>query len=255
MKKSPRAISKRTRFEVFKRDQFRCQYCGAASPEVLLTIDHIKPVADGGGRDILNLVTACNVCNAGKAAIPLSDSTAVAKQMNQVRVLADRREQMAMLVEWRDGLNSLENDKVQILADRINARMSPLFNSSLSAFGLETVRTWIKKFGMESALYGIDQATDTGSFVSLFRQMEQYSAAAAKVAREPQLREFWRIRSRLRSRRIRYGQEWAPIQDMRAAFKDGVTIDQMDIAVDSAHDYRGFCEQIGFVYKHPRSES
>lgn len=44
-----KAISKKTRFEVFKRDRFTCQYCGATPPGVLLHIDHIHPVAEGGG--------------------------------------------------------------------------------------------------------------------------------------------------------------------------------------------------------------
>jgi 5-methylcytosine-specific restriction endonuclease McrA len=52
-------IGKKLRFEVFKRDSFICQYCGARAPDVLLHADHIKPVADGGKTDVLNLITAC----------------------------------------------------------------------------------------------------------------------------------------------------------------------------------------------------
>lgn len=53
------AIGKKVRFEVFKRDKFVCQYCGAKAPDVVLHVDHIHPVAQGGRNDILNLVTAC----------------------------------------------------------------------------------------------------------------------------------------------------------------------------------------------------
>lgn len=70
MKRAP--ISKRTRFEVFKRDGFCCQYCGAHPPSVLLEVDHIDPVAAGGTNDPDNLVTACEPCNRGKGAVPLS---------------------------------------------------------------------------------------------------------------------------------------------------------------------------------------
>lgn len=65
-------ISKRVRFEVFKRDAFSCQYCGAHPPDALLEVDHITPVAEGGTNDEENLVTACFNCNRGKAAVPLS---------------------------------------------------------------------------------------------------------------------------------------------------------------------------------------
>ena len=58
-----KAIPKSVRFEVFKRDKFTCQYCGASAPDVILEIDHIRPVSKGGTNDILNLVTACRDCN------------------------------------------------------------------------------------------------------------------------------------------------------------------------------------------------
>lgn len=64
-------ISVRTRFEVFKRDEFTCRYCGRQSPLVVLHIDHIVPVIDGGTNDVINLVTACSDCNLGKSDVPL----------------------------------------------------------------------------------------------------------------------------------------------------------------------------------------
>ena len=60
-------LSKRQRFDVFKRDLFVCQYCGQKPPAVVLEVDHIVPVADGGGNDAHNLITACFDCNRGKA--------------------------------------------------------------------------------------------------------------------------------------------------------------------------------------------
>lgn len=63
--------SKRLRFEVFKRDRFTCQYCGAQPPGIVLVCDHIDPVKLGGQTTIDNLITACEPCNQGKAAKPL----------------------------------------------------------------------------------------------------------------------------------------------------------------------------------------
>ena len=62
------SLSKSKRFSIFTRDQFTCQYCGQRPPEVILEIDHINPVANGGDNDDLNLITSCYDCNRGKGA-------------------------------------------------------------------------------------------------------------------------------------------------------------------------------------------
>ncbi len=59
------AVSKRTRFEVLRRDELTCRYC--RSRDNALTVDHVVPVALGGSDDPSNLVAACKDCNAGKA--------------------------------------------------------------------------------------------------------------------------------------------------------------------------------------------
>lgn len=65
------AVTKRTRFEVLRRDNHTCQYCGGKAPDVVLQIDHVVPVALGGDDKPGNLVTACKECNAGKTSIPM----------------------------------------------------------------------------------------------------------------------------------------------------------------------------------------
>lgn len=62
------AISKHLRYEVFRRDGYRCRYCGAGPDDAKLTVDHVVPVALGGSDEPANLVTACDECNAGKSA-------------------------------------------------------------------------------------------------------------------------------------------------------------------------------------------
>jgi hypothetical protein len=65
------SISKKIRFEVFKRDGFKCQYCGQTPPAITLEVDHINPVSKGGEDDINNLITSCFDCNRGKSNIEL----------------------------------------------------------------------------------------------------------------------------------------------------------------------------------------
>lgn len=63
------AVSKRLRFEILRRDNHTCRYCGAAAPEVKLTVDHVMPEALGGTDDPNNLAAACEPCNSGKTSI------------------------------------------------------------------------------------------------------------------------------------------------------------------------------------------
>ncbi|MEV7815591.1 MULTISPECIES: HNH endonuclease [Streptomyces] len=60
-------VSKRKRFEVLRRDGFRCRYCGAAASAAELEVDHVTPVALGGTDELDDLVTSCGPCNDGKA--------------------------------------------------------------------------------------------------------------------------------------------------------------------------------------------
>jgi 5-methylcytosine-specific restriction endonuclease McrA len=54
------------RSEIFARDDFTCVYCGEASPEVELSVDHVEPRMRGGDNSSGNLVTACVGCNRAK---------------------------------------------------------------------------------------------------------------------------------------------------------------------------------------------
>lgn len=52
-----------TRFNVFLRDAFSCQYCGQRFPTQELTFDHVIPRSRGGRTTWENVVTACGSCN------------------------------------------------------------------------------------------------------------------------------------------------------------------------------------------------
>jgi 5-methylcytosine-specific restriction endonuclease McrA len=55
-----------TRFNVFLRDTFSCQYCGERRPAPDLTFDHVIPRSRGGRTTWENVVTACGICNLRK---------------------------------------------------------------------------------------------------------------------------------------------------------------------------------------------
>lgn len=64
-----RSISDKLRYQVLKRDSFKCCACGAPpakDPSVELHIDHIIPWSKSGETVIDNLQTLCSKCNLGK---------------------------------------------------------------------------------------------------------------------------------------------------------------------------------------------
>lgn len=112
----PRRVnpSKRMRFEVFKRDLFTCQYCGATAQQAILVCDHINPVSNGGLTEMDNLVTACEACNQGKSdrllsSVPRSLSERAAE-------ILDREAQIAgYQLTLRERRERIESDAQEVL--------------------------------------------------------------------------------------------------------------------------------------------
>lgn len=104
--KNPRkrkSISPRLRFEILKRDGFRCRYCGSTPLDSLLRVDHVIPVAKGGTGDPANLIAACVDCNGGKSDVGLEES--------RIAAAADPdalRQQAAQIAEYLEACRELE---------------------------------------------------------------------------------------------------------------------------------------------------
>lgn len=103
------AVSKRLRYEVLRRDNHACRYCGATAPDVKLTIDHVKPVTLGGSDEPSNLVTACADCNSGKTS-STPDSPIVADVEEKALLWAAALEVAAQQREVDDRQRKLRNE-------------------------------------------------------------------------------------------------------------------------------------------------
>lgn len=149
-------LSKKTRFEVFKRDSFTCQYCGKSAPDVILEVDHIIPVAQGGTDDLFNLITSCRDCNRGKGKRMLSDKTTIEKQKAELDKLNKRREQLEMLVEWREELSNVESKEIDAVSDAI-ARVSEWEPNDI---GRQYIKRLFRQFTLIEVLEAVDIAFD-----------------------------------------------------------------------------------------------
>lgn len=72
MIRRPRPRVKLTRREVFRRDNYTCQYCGKQNLD--LTVDHVTPRHLGGQHIWDNVVTACSSCNTRKGGRKLTEA-------------------------------------------------------------------------------------------------------------------------------------------------------------------------------------
>lgn len=142
-------ISRKLRFEVFKRDAFTCQYCGCKAPDVVLQVDHIKPKSKAGTDDILNLVTSCSECNAGKSNRELSDHEVIRQKRKQLEELQARKEQLEMMFEWQKGLLDLEAETLNRLASYWTS-LTPGF--SLNDRGRKDLRQLLIRFGAQAVM-------------------------------------------------------------------------------------------------------
>jgi len=94
-----------SRVNVYTRDGFACQYCGARMATEELTFDHVVPRAAGGRTTWENIVTCCVPCNRAKAnrtpeqaRMPLRRRPAKPRYLPTVTVRMDRRQ---VPEEWR----------------------------------------------------------------------------------------------------------------------------------------------------------
>lgn len=146
-------ISKKTRFEVFKRDGFTCQYCGAHPPSVILHLDHITPLALGGANHIDNYVTACQPCNSGKSATSLSEVPQSLK--DKAAEVAERELQIkgyqAVMNGKRCRIDS-EATEVRHLYEGFNKGFT------LSDSAMVSVRKFIEALGMHAVIDAMETA-------------------------------------------------------------------------------------------------
>lgn len=167
-------ITKKLRFEVFKRDNFTCQYCGRMAPDIVLEVDHINPVKNKGTNSILNLITSCFDCNRGKGAKPLSENKTLKTQQEQLKLLSKKREQLKFMIQWRKELDSLIDEQIDLAETEINK----YHDCSLSEYGRTNMKNLINRFGILEVLESInisfskyDKRGDKDSFEFAFNKI------------------------------------------------------------------------------------
>lgn len=130
------ALSKKLRFDVFKRDLFTCQYCGQKPPAVILEVDHIVAVVVGGTNQMDNLATACFTCNRGKGANGLEVAPATLQERQEI--ILEKRAQLKAyerLLKREQRETNTDIDSVQAaLLPEGDVHFTDSFRSSIKQF-------------------------------------------------------------------------------------------------------------------------
>lgn len=93
-----RRLPDKQRFEILRRDDFTCHYCGRTKEDgVKLEVDHLVAYAAGGTDEPSNLVTACRECNKGKDDTPLDAPIQLGKRPPWSEIIA---------WHWANGANN-----------------------------------------------------------------------------------------------------------------------------------------------------
>lgn len=236
-----KALSARLRFEIFKRDKFTCQYCGRKAPEVVLNCDHIEPVVRGGTDDILNLITSCKACNGGKGAVPLSDGTAMMKQQEMLAELEERRQQIDMMLKWRDELRAFSSDAVDIVVQRIGERGPYIPNEA----GQADIRRWLKKYTLDEIIEATDEAfdlylqfnkneVDTESWNKAFHKIPNIASMNKQSKGKPYLPKLLYIQGIIRRRAKMY--RYNCVEYLEHLHLCGISLDDLESSAKKIYD-------------------
>lgn len=150
------AVSKRTRFEVFKRDRFTCQYCGRTPPAVILHCDHVIPASKDGPDEIDNLVTSCEDCNLGKSNVSLTEvPDTVQRKMERTR---EKREQVEALNQLLKEEKEAEDKEIEELGLYYFRLISTRKEYVFAVERERSIRTFLRNLPMFKIIEAMDIA-------------------------------------------------------------------------------------------------
>lgn len=112
------SVSKKDRFEIFKRDGFKCVYCGRQPPDVMLELEHIIAKSKGVTDSLDNYCTSCFDCNRGKGAIPFN---AIPPSIEErLSFLQAKLEELRAMESQSEVAKQLRQKKMTIIAHLVN---------------------------------------------------------------------------------------------------------------------------------------
>jgi hypothetical protein len=253
MARQRKALSKKLRFEVFKRDSFKCRYCGRSPLDhpVILELDHVIPHCDGGRDDIVNLVTACKDCNSGKSDRRLSDDALLKQTVSEMEAIQERQNQIKQMVQWRQSLVDESLAELNAAHDFWNG-LTPGW--SVSEVGLRKLKQTIAKFGLQQVLAAMqvcsvkylvfdqDGNITSDSWVEAFSYIPRVCSVDEQEKKHPGMQKVHYVKGILRKRFIiSPWQQSRLIERIKVAVENGVPVDEAESKAKTSPTLNSFC--------------
>lgn len=239
-----KSLSKKIRFEVFKRDSFTCQYCGRMAPDTVLEVDHINPIANGGDNDIFNLITSCFDCNRGKGKRKLTEKDEIIKQQEQLKILNVKREQLKMMLDWRKELEGFQDEQLNVFLESFESKL----DCTLTGLGKERAKKWIKEFGLMEVLECLDLSynqyhlKEKNSTEKVFNYIPRIANVRKKQKSDPMIHKRNIIKVILRER-ISYINE-AQLASLLKCMKTDQDFNEMKNIVSNCRNWTDFKNEV-----------
>lgn len=148
------SLSKRVRFEVFKRDLFTCQYCGRRPPDVVLEVDHVIARAEGGSDDPDNLCTSCFDCNRGKADKGLGEVQPAVDELARLEAMQEMAERARLAQQQADAVAAKREAEQQSI-DLVREWWRGIGGGDGAEFMESSIRTFLRRLTLDEILEAI----------------------------------------------------------------------------------------------------
>jgi hypothetical protein len=235
-------MNKKKRFKIFERDSFTCQYCGVKPPNVILEVDHMVSKFDGGGDEEENLITSCFNCNRGKSKKSVTTKQRTKSHKQKLKELEEKTLQLEAYYEFKSKLIDFQDSVLEKICSYWEC--SGEGDEFLTENGKKSMANLLKTNSFEDIIDSIDIA-----FKKNIDAHERFKYVCGvlknkKLEREnpekfEQIKEGHRFKYQLLKKLPYINDKW-----YWKFINDGVTIEEMEEALDESYNWTGFKNKI-----------
>ena len=213
----------------------------------MLEVDHVAPIASGGNNDIFNYVTSCFDCNRGKGKRKLSDKTEIQKQKQALNEINEKRQQLKMLIKWKEELSKLNNEALSYAEHQFGS----MTGGALTQTGKDALLKWITKFGLESVLEAITVSCekfncagvdDIRNKSAAFDYIPRVCTVIKKTNENPLLKDAYYIRAIIKNRM--YCDQPKTLKALLSLLEDGVSKNELKDIASSSKNWTAFKKEL-----------